>query len=74
MSFNFKKEYKELYAPASKPSIVDVPERFIKECGYRTDIKDTRRHHEIYLEGPRKVQSEKLKTIIRHPIVKGGRL
>lgn len=25
MSFNFKKEYKELYMPKSKPTIVDVP-------------------------------------------------
>ena len=25
MAFDFKKEFKELYAPGSKPAIVDVP-------------------------------------------------
>jgi hypothetical protein len=29
-----------------------------------------RRHHEIYLNDPRKVASEKIKTVVRHPIRK----
>lgn len=29
-----------------------------------------RRHHEIYLNDPRKVASEKMKTVVRHPIRK----
>ncbi|MDR0948766.1 MAG: GyrI-like domain-containing protein [Lachnospiraceae bacterium] len=43
---------------------------FIQESGYKTDITD-RRHHEIYLGDPRKTAPEKLKTVIRYPIVKG---
>lgn len=29
-----------------------------------------RRHHEIYLNDPRKVAPEKMKTVVRHPIRK----
>ena len=29
-----------------------------------------RRHHEIYLSDPRKTASERLKTVLRHPVVK----
>lgn len=38
--------------------------------GYRIDISDFRKHHEIYLSDPRKTVSTKLKTVIRHPIAK----
>ena len=38
--------------------------------GYKLDINDTRRHHEIYLSDARKVTPEKLKIVIRHPIRK----
>jgi hypothetical protein len=43
-------------------------EQFITDNGFVSDISDTRRHHEIYLNDPRKTASEKLKTIIRHPV------
>ncbi len=33
-------------------------------------ITDKRLHHEIYLSDARKVASEKLRTVIRHPIRK----
>ncbi|MCL2055088.1 MAG: GyrI-like domain-containing protein [Oscillospiraceae bacterium] len=41
---------------------------FINAHGYVSDISETRRHHEIYLNDPRKIAPEKLKTVIRHPI------
>ncbi len=37
---------------------------------YVTDMNQSRLHHEIYLSDPRKTASEKLKTVIRHPIKK----
>jgi len=43
-------------------------DRFAVESGYIVDMGGNRRHHEIYLSDPRKVASEKLKTVIRHPI------
>ena len=44
--------------------------QFITDNGYASDISGTRRHHEIYLNYPRKTVPEKLKTIIRHPVSK----
>ena len=42
--------------------------QFITDNGYVSDISGTRRHHEIYLNDPRKTAPEKLKTVIRHPV------
>jgi hypothetical protein len=51
-----------------EPKTIEKLERFITESGYQNDISDLRRHHEIYLNDPRKVAPEKNKTIIRHPV------
>ena len=45
-------------------------DRFIQSEGYVKDITDERRHHEIYLSDPRKCSPEKMKTVLRIPIVK----
>lgn len=42
------------------------------EHGYQNDITNSRLHHEIYLSDPRKAAPEKQRTVIRHPIKKGG--
>ena len=52
----------------NEPETIEFLERFVSESGYRTDISDKRRHHEIYLNNPQKTAPDKLKTIIRHPI------
>ena len=49
---------------------VEKMDKYIEEKGYRLDINDYRYHHEIYLSDVRKVASDKLKTVIRHPIKK----
>lgn len=49
---------------------VDTLENYIRVEGYQTVMEGRRQHHEIYLSDPRKSAPEKLKTIIRHPIVK----
>lgn len=49
---------------------------FAAANGYVNAISETesdgtiRRHHEIYLNDPRKVAPEKMKTVVRHPIRK----
>lgn len=43
---------------------------YAEENGYKEDFSEDRRHHEIYLSDPRRCAEEKLKTVIRHPIVK----
>lgn len=60
----------------NEPEAVAQINRFIKEKNYRDTISEVqpggmiRRHHEIYLNDPRKVSPSKMKTIIRHPVVK----
>jgi hypothetical protein len=51
-----------------EPKTIATIEQFISDNKYVNDISDSRRHHEIYLNDPRKTASEKLKTIIRHPV------
>lgn len=47
---------------------------FIKENNYQHAISDVqpdgtvRRHHEIYLGDPRKIEPSKRKTVLRHPV------
>lgn len=53
-----------------EPATVKLMDEYIKENGYETDITDKRYHHEIYLSDVRKCKSDKLKTVIRHPIKK----
>ncbi|MFT9194895.1 MAG: GyrI-like domain-containing protein [Bifidobacterium sp.] len=53
-----------------EPATVALLESFIKGNGYATEMTDIRRHHEIYLGDPRKTAPEKLRTIIRHPVMK----
>lgn len=44
------------------------------ENGYENDFSDVRLHHEIYLSDARKVDPEKWKTVIRHPVRKMNEL
>lgn len=53
-----------------EPVTVDMMHEFMEREGYVLDISDKRFHHEIYLSDVRKVASEKLKTVVRHPIRK----
>ncbi|MCL2706588.1 MAG: GyrI-like domain-containing protein [Dehalococcoidia bacterium] len=51
-----------------EPKTIEALAQFITEAGCRNDISDARRHHEIYLNDPRKVAHDKIKTIIRLPV------
>ena len=53
-----------------EPATVAVMDDYIKKMGYKNDFSATRLHHEIYLSDVRKTAPEKLKTVIRHPIVR----
>lgn len=54
----------------SEPATVELMHDFMEKEGYELDISDKRFHHEIYLSDARRVNPEKLKTVIRHPIKK----
>lgn len=51
-----------------EPASIKLMEDFAREQGYVIDLSDARRHHEIYLSDPRRTASDKLKTVLRHPI------
>ena len=53
-----------------EPATVEAMHEYATEQGYTLDFSDTRLHHEIYLSDPRKCVPEKLKTVIRHPIMR----
>lgn len=53
-----------------EPETVNTMDNFAIDSGYEINITDERMHHEIYLSDPRKTSTEKLKTIIRHPVKK----
>ena len=53
-----------------EPATVARMDQFVEQNGYRNDIGLVRRHHEIYLGDPRKTAPARLKTILRHPVVK----
>lgn len=52
----------------NEPETVRRMHDFMEEQGYRLDISDERMHHEIYLSDARRTASERLKTVIRHPV------
>lgn len=53
---------------ADEPPTIARMHAFAEENGYRLRGK----HHEIYLGDPRRTASEKLKTVLRHPVEKAG--
>ena len=55
--------------PLRSVETLDLMPRTARENGSLV-ISDKRRHHEVYLSDPRKVVTEKMRTIIRHPITR----
>lgn len=53
-----------------EPTTINLMHQYMIENGYELDITNTRFHHEIYLSDPRRCETSKLKTVIRHPIRK----
>lgn len=52
-----------------EPDTIEAMETFAKEQGYTLDMHNGRYHHEIYLSDPRRCAPERLKTVIRHPLL-----
>ena len=49
---------------------IEAMKIYMAENDYQCDLSDTRRHHEIYISDPRKIDVSKMKTIIRYPVRK----
>lgn len=52
----------------NEPATVELMDEYLEENGYENDFSKERLHHEIYLSDARKVNPEKWRTVIRHPI------
>lgn len=53
----------------NEPASIALMNGYLHKNGYVTDLNETRLHHEIYLSDPRRTAAEKLKTVIRLPII-----
>ena len=53
-----------------EPKTIELMHEFAEKSGYEIHITDSRFHHEIYLSDPRRVKTERLKTVIRLPVKK----
>ena len=51
-----------------EPATVTLMDAYLDQNGYANDFSQSRLHHEIYLSDARKVEPEKWKTVIRHPV------
>lgn len=54
----------------NEPQTIRLMNEYLKTNGYKTDITDSRYHHEIYLNDARRCAPDKLRTVIRHPVIK----
>ncbi len=52
-----------------EPATLDRMMSFMHDEGCRSDFS-RRYHHEIYLSDPRRTEPEKLRTIMRHPVIR----
>ena len=52
----------------NEPATVTLMDAYLDQNGYANDFSEGRLHHEIYLSDARKVEPEKWKTVIRHPV------
>jgi hypothetical protein len=55
---------------ATEPATIERMKEFMAENGLKDNVGPNGLHHEIYLSDPRKAAPEKMKTVLRHPVVK----
>ena len=55
---------------ATEPATIERMKEFMKENGLKDNVGPNGKHHEIYLSDPRKAAPDKMKTVLRHPVVK----
>jgi len=55
---------------ATEPETIELMKEFMQEHGLKDNVGPNGKHHEIYLSDPRKAAPDKMKTVLRHPVVK----
>jgi hypothetical protein len=54
---------------ATEPATINRMKEFMQENGLKDNVGPNGKHHEIYMSDPRKAAPEKMKTVLRHPVV-----
>lgn len=57
---------------ATEPDTLDRMRAYMREQGLQDNVGPHGKHHEIYLSDPRKTAPEKIKTVLRHPVLKAA--
>jgi hypothetical protein len=55
---------------ATEPATIDRMQDYMRENGLKDQVGPTGMHHEIYMSDPRRVAPERMKTVLRHPVIK----
>jgi hypothetical protein len=55
---------------ATEPATVNRMKEYAHENGLKDNVGPNGKHHEIYMSDPRKAAPEKMKTVLRHPVIK----
>ncbi|NOH01985.1 MAG: hypothetical protein HND47_08475 [Chloroflexi bacterium] len=55
---------------AAEPATIERMREFMAANGLKDNVGPNGKHHEIYMSDPRRVAPEKIKTVLRHPVVK----
>jgi hypothetical protein len=55
---------------SDEPDTMEKMHAFIEANGLKDKLGHGGKHHEIYLSDPRKGKPEKMKTVLRHPVIK----
>ena len=55
---------------ATEPTTIERMREFMAENGLKDNLGPKGKHHELYLSDPRKAAPEKMRTVLRHPVVK----
>jgi hypothetical protein len=55
---------------ATEPETIKHMCAYMQENGLRDNVGPNGKHHEIYMSDPRRVAPDKMKTVLRHPVLK----
>lgn len=55
---------------ATEPATIVRMREFMQENGFKDNVGPNGKHHEIYMSDPRRVAPDKMKTVLRHPVLK----
>jgi hypothetical protein len=55
---------------AAEPATIERMRAFMAENGLKDNVGPKGKHHEIYMSDPRKAAPDKMKTVLRHPVIK----